>query len=114
MRGLCGLLIGILSIQVYHAKIFHGCRFVQTFYQQHSNIFELDRDQTLLTVRPLYSLTNQSFSTLSIGIIYRLADIYLVPVPLLFQCPQSKTIVTPIDCEFTIVDSHVSCKSLEG
>ncbi|CAF4040259.1 unnamed protein product, partial [Rotaria magnacalcarata] len=91
-------------MQTYHGKIFDGCRFVQTFYRRHSNIFILDRNQTSLIVRPLYALSNQSFSSLSIGIIYRLADTYLVPVPLLFECPQSQRIYAPIDCQFTIND----------
>jgi len=107
MRIFSYLLIGIFFIEFYHAKIFYGCRFVRTFYQTYSNIFKFDENQTSLTIHPLYALSNQSFSSLSIGIIYRLADTYLVPVPLLFQCPQTEQIFTPIDCEFTIVDTRV-------
>jgi hypothetical protein len=102
------VLIGILLVEFYQAKMFHGCRFVRTFYQRHSNIFELDENQTILTIRPLYSLSNQSVSSLSIGIIYRLAETYLVPVPLLFECPQNERIFAPIDCEFTMTDTRVS------
>jgi len=105
MRFLYCLLIGIFFIKFSHEKIFNGCQFIRTFYQTHSNIFELDRNQTLLTIRPLYALLNQSFS---IGIIYHLANTYLVPVPLLLQCPQSERIFSPFDCEFTIIDTRVS------
>ncbi|CAF4239428.1 unnamed protein product, partial [Rotaria sp. Silwood2] len=102
------LFISLYSIQFNHAKIFYNCRFVRTFYHTHSNIFKLDKNQTSLIVQPLYALSNQSFSSRSIGIIYRLADTYLVPVPLLFQCSQSERIYTPVDCEFTIIDIRVS------
>ncbi|CAF2253996.1 unnamed protein product [Rotaria magnacalcarata] len=110
------LFICLLFMQTYHGKIFDGCRFVQTFYRRHSNIFILDRNQTSLIVRPLYALSNQSFSSLSIGIIYRLADTYLVPVPLLFECPQSQRIYAPIDCQFTINDvrSNLSIRTSES
>lgn len=108
MRLLYCLLIGIFFIKYSHTKIFSDCRFVRRFYEKHSNIFELDDNQTSLTIRPLYALSNQSFSLLSIGIIYRLADTYLVPVPLLFQCRENEQIFAPIDCEFTIIDTHVS------
>jgi len=103
----------ILSqLQIHHARILNNCRFVKTFYETHSNIFELTKDQTSLTIRPLYALINQTFSTinqsLSIGIIYPFADTYLVPIPLLFQCSQSEQIYAPTDCEFTIIDTRVS------
>jgi hypothetical protein len=110
-RLISRLFIIILALQIYHAKIFNGCRFFETFYKTHSNIFQLNHDQTSLTMRPLYALSNQSFSSvnqsLSIGIIYRLADTYLVPVPLLFQCPGSEQIYAPNECEFTIIDNRV-------
>jgi hypothetical protein len=108
MRLVYCLLISIFFIKFHQAKVFDGCRFAQKFYQIHSNIFELDRNQTLLTVRPLYALSNQSVASLSIGIIYRLANTDLVPVPLLFKCPQGERIYAPIDCEFTIIDTRVS------
>jgi hypothetical protein len=103
MRLFDCMFIGIVLI-----KLSHSCRFIRTFYQRHSNIFQLDDNQTSLTIRPLYALSNQSFSAHSIGIIYRLADTYLVPVPLLFQCSQSKRISSPIDCEFSLIDTRVS------
>ena len=106
------LLLLIFGLQSFDGKILNNCRFVQTFYQTYPNIFALNQDQTSLTIRPLYALTNQSFSSinqsLSIGIIYRFADTYLVPVPLLFQC--NEQIYAPKDCEFTIIDSRVSRK----
>ncbi|CAF0899752.1 unnamed protein product [Rotaria sordida] len=102
------LFIIIFGLQIYHAKILNGCRFVKKFYNTHPNIFELNKNQTLLTVRPLYALSNQSFSSinqsLSIGIIYRFANTYLVPVPLLFECSENEQIYTANDCEFTIID----------
>ncbi|UJR31632.1 hypothetical protein I4U23_019114 [Adineta vaga] len=102
----------IFHLQRTNGKIWNNCRFVQRFYQTHSNVFQLNDDQTLLTVRPLYSLSNQSFTTLnqslSIGIIYPFADTYLVPVPLLFECPGNEQIYTPNDCEFTILDTRVN------
>ncbi len=100
MRLFYSILFSIILI-----KLSDNCRFAQTFYQKHSNIFQLNENQTSLTIQPLYALSNQSFS---IGIIYRLADTYLVPVPLVFQCPQNQRISSPIDCEFTIVDTRVS------
>jgi hypothetical protein len=100
--------MGIFFLKFYQMKIFNDCRFAGKFYQKHSNIFKLDKNQTSLTIQPLYALSNQSFSTLSIGIIYRLADTYLVPVPILFQCQQIERIFAPIDCEFTIIDARVS------
>ncbi|CAF1195013.1 unnamed protein product [Rotaria sordida] len=116
MKLLVYLFISLYFIQFNHGKLFYNCRFLQTFYQRHSNIFQLDNTQTSLIVQPLYGLSNQSFSSLSIGIIYRLADTYLVPVPLLFQCSQSKRIYAPIDCEFTIVDirSNISIRTSES
>jgi hypothetical protein len=103
MRLFDCIFIGLVLI-----KFSSTCRFVRTFYQQHSNIFQLDENQTSLTIRPFYALSNQSFPRHSIGIIYRLADTYLVPVPLLFHCPPSKRISSPIDCEFTLIDTRVS------
>ncbi len=85
-----------------------ACRFIRAFYEKHPNIFQLNENQTSLTIRPLYELSNQSFTTHSIGIIYRLADTHLVPVPLLFQCLPSKRVSSPIDCEFTLIDTRVS------
>jgi hypothetical protein len=111
MRLFDRILILLFGLPIFHAKIFNHCRFVRTFYQTHPNIFELNQDQTSLTVRPFYALSNQSFSsmnqTLSIGIIYRFADTYLVPVPLLFQCSESEEIYAPKDCEFTMIDTRV-------
>jgi hypothetical protein len=112
MRVFYCLIIILFGLQIYHAKILNGCRFVQTFYKTHPNVFELNQDQTSLTIRPLYALSNQSFSSInqsfSIGIIYRFADTYLVPVPLLFQCPDNEQIYTPNDCELTIIDTRVN------
>jgi hypothetical protein len=112
MRLLYSLLILGFHIQVYHTITFDDCRFVGIFYRNYSNIFELDDDQRTLYIRPLYALSNQSFSSvnqpLSMGIIYRSADTYIVPVPLLFECSQSKRVYAPIDCEFTITDTRVS------
>ena len=61
---------------------------------------------------------NQTISTLSIGITYRLADVYLIHIPRLlllllrFQCVHTEIIVTPIACEFTIVDRQLSLITL--
>lgn len=94
-----------------HGKLFEQCRFVQRFYGSHPTIFQLNEDQTSLTVRPLYALSNQSFSSvnqsLDLGIIYRFAETYLVPIPLVFQCAQSEQIFVPKDCEFTLTDRRV-------
>ena len=102
----------IILLDLNHALIFHGCRFFEAFYRSHSAIFQLDRNQTLLTVRPLYALVNQSFSpvneTLAMGIIYRQGGTHLVPVPLLLQCPHSERLYAPTECEFSIVDARVS------
>ena len=99
-------------LPILHAKIFNQCRFARTFYRTHPNIFEFNDDQTSLTVRPFYALSNQSFSemnqSLSLGMIYRFAETYLVPVPLLFQCEDNETIYAPNDCEFTMIDTRVS------
>ncbi|CAF0734216.1 unnamed protein product [Adineta steineri] len=109
-RQLSHLLIIIFHLQIYHTKILENCQFVKSFYDIHSNIFELNNNQTSLTVRPLYSLLNQSYSfmnqSLSIGIIYPFADTYLVPVPLVFQCSKNKEIYAPNDCEFTMIDTR--------
>ncbi len=109
------ILIILFGLHISHTKIFNNCRFVEKFYQIYPNIFELNQNQTTLTVRPLYALSNQSFSSinqsLSIGIIYRFADTYLVPVPLLFQCSDSEEIYAPNDCEFTIIDTRVRKKN---
>ncbi|CAF1337111.1 unnamed protein product [Adineta ricciae] len=109
-RLLCAFALLIFYLPISHGKIGKNCRFAESFYENYPNIFELNQDQTLLTVRPLYSLSNQSFTTLnqslSIGIIYSFADTYLVPVPLLFQCSESEQIYTPDNCEFTIVDTR--------
>ncbi|CAF2189048.1 unnamed protein product [Rotaria magnacalcarata] len=98
----------IFGVESSNGKILNGCRFVQNFYKNHPNIFELNKNQTSLTVRPLYALLNQSFSpsnqSLSIGIIYRFANTYLVPVPFVFQCPESEQVYVPNDCEFTMID----------
>jgi hypothetical protein len=111
MRLFYQFLLILLGLQNFHAKIVDNCRFVERFYNTYSNIFELNQDQTSLTIRPLYALSNQSFSSmnqsLSIGIIYRFADIYLVPVPLLFQCAEDEEIYAPKDCEFTMIDTRV-------
>lgn len=108
MRFFYGLFILLFSTQSYCERLLHSCQFFHTFYQTHPNIFKLDRNRTSLFVRSLYSLTNESFSTLSIGIIYQLANTELVPVPLLFQCSQSERIYTPIDCQFKLIDIRVS------
>ena len=103
-------LLCILSTSI-DGKIFDHCRFAPRFYQTHPNIFELNSNQTFLTIRPLYALSNQSFSSinqsLDIGIIYRFAETYLVPIPLVFQCAQSEEIFAPRDCEFTLIDTRV-------
>lgn len=113
MRLLYWLLIDLFLIQFCNGKTLTDCRYANIFYQTHSNVFGLDTNQTLLTVRPFYSLSNQSSSTLSIGIIYRLANTFLVPVPLLFKCQQSERIYAPIDCEFTIADIRVSDRYIQ-
>ena len=105
-------IIIILSIvQISHTKILNGCRFVENFYQIYPNVFQLNQNQTLLTIRPLYALSNQTYASMnqsfSMGIIYRFAGTYLVPVPLLFQCPESKQIYAANDCELTIIDTRV-------
>ncbi|CAF1594031.1 unnamed protein product [Rotaria sp. Silwood1] len=116
------IFIIIFGLQIYQAKkILNNCRFVKKFYNTHPNIFELNQNQTSLTIRPLYALSNQSFSSInqsfSIGIIYRFAETYLVPVPLLFQCEEeNEQIYTPNDCEFTIIDirSDLSVRKTES
>lgn len=115
MRYFYKFLLILFGLQICYTKILHDCRFVSTFYQTYSNIFELNKNQTLLTIRPLYSLSNQTFfssinQTFSMGIIYRFAETYLVPVPLLFQCSESKQIYAPNDCEFTMIDTRVRKK----
>lgn len=111
MRLVYYILILIFGLQIYHAQILNGCHFAKTFYKNHPNIFQLNTNQTSLTVRPLYSLSNHSFThinqSLSIGIIYRFANIHLVPVPLVFECPDNEQIHAPSDCEFTITDIRV-------
>jgi hypothetical protein len=111
MRLFNRILIILFGLPIFHTKILDHCRFVRTFYQTYPNIFELNQDQTSLNVRPLYAPSNQSFfsmnQSLSIGIIYRFADTYLVPVPLLFQCSESEEIYAPKDCEFTMIDTRV-------
>ena len=81
------------------------------FYQNYSNVFQLDQEQRILTVKALYTLSNQSFSSInqsiSMGIIYRFANTYLVPVPLLFQCAENEQIFAPNDCQMTIRDTRV-------
>ena len=105
------IIIFICNLPILHAKVLTDCRFVKTFYEIYPNIFQLNQDQTSLIVRPLYALSNQSFfainQSLSIGIIYRLANTYLVPVPLLFECSQNERLYEPNDCEFTIIDIRV-------
>jgi hypothetical protein len=112
MNLLYYLIIISFGLQFYQAKILNGCRFVGNFYKTYPNVFELNKNQTSLTIRPLYALSNQSFSAInqsfSIGIIYRFAETYLVPLPLLFQCPESQQIYVPNDCEFTIIDTRVN------
>jgi hypothetical protein len=111
MQVFYGLFIILFGLQISQTKIFHHCQFVKKFYKTYPNIFELNQNQTSLTVRPLYALSNQSFSSMnqsfSIGIIYRFAETYLVPIPLLFQCSESEQIFSPKDCEFTFIDSRV-------
>ena len=111
MRSIYCLFIILFGLRIYYAKTLNGCRFVETFYKTHPNVFALDKDQTSLTIRALYALSNQSFSSnnqsFSIGIIYRFADTFLLPVPLLFQCSESEQIYVPKDCEFTIIDTRV-------
>jgi hypothetical protein len=119
MRLLFCLFIIIIHIEIYHGRTLKNCRFVKTFYETHSDIFELNKDQTSLIIRPLYALFNETFSSinqsLSIGIIYPFADTYLVPVPLVFQCSESEQIYAPNDCEFTIIDTRVrEKKSIEN
>lgn len=103
-------LLVVLSTTI-DGKIFDQCRFASQFYRTHPNIFELNSNETFLTIRPLYALSNQSFSSmnqsLDIGIIYRFAETYLVPIPLVFQCAQSEEIFAPKDCEFTLIDTRV-------
>ena len=108
------LIIEIFSIKYSHTKIYSNCRFSRKFYQKYSNIFELNQNQTYLTIHPLYSLTNQSRLSLSIGIIYYLSDTYLVPVPLVFQCLETKQIYSPIDCEFIILDNYINIQKSES
>lgn len=102
----------IFSSPYIYGKILNNCRFVANFYETYPNIFQLDSNQTILTIRPFYSLTNQSFSsvnqTFPIGIIHRFADTYLVPVPFLFQCENYEQIYAPKDCEFSITDTRVN------
>ena len=111
MRTVCYYCLLIILFDLNHALIFHGCRFFEKFYRSHSAIFQLDRNQTSLTVRPLYALENQSLppanETLAMGIIYRQGGTYLVPVPLLLQCPHSERLYAPTECEFTIADARV-------
>lgn len=111
------LFIILFIIQICYGKTLNRCQFSKKFYELHPTVFQLNPDQTSLTVRPLYSLLNQSFSTvnqsLSIGIIYRFADTYLVPVPLVFECPKTEQIYAPNDCEFTIIDIRVRYYSNE-
>jgi hypothetical protein len=114
MRLFYKFCIILFGLQISYTKILNNCRFAKTFYQNYPNIFELNKNETLLNVRPLYALSNQSFSSinqsLSIGIIYRFAETYLVPVPLLFQCSDNEQIYEPNDCEFTIIDTRVRLK----
>ena len=106
------LVIMLVDLRLAQGRILSGCRFASTFYRAHASVFELDPNHRSLTVRPLYAFSNQSFSSVnqsfSMGIIYRFADTYLVPVPLLFECPTSERMHAAQDCEFTIMDTRVS------
>ena len=99
----------LFLVPVYGAISWNGCHFLPRFYRTRPTIFDLDHNHTVLTVRALYPLSNHSTSsTLSTGMIHRLADTLLVPVPLLVQCPQSARLYSPIDCELTLIDTRVS------
>ena len=112
IRHVYWLVIMLVDLQLSQGRILSGCRFANTFYRAHSSVFELDSNHRSLTVRPLYAFSNQSFFSMnqsfSVGIIYRFADTYLVPVPLLFECPTSERMYVAQDCEFTIMDTRVS------
>ena len=107
------VVIFFLHLLIYtNGKHIETCRFFSQFYRLYPNIFRLDPEENLLTIRALYSLANQSFSSinqsLSMGIISRFADTYLVPVPLLFSCTKNEEIYAPNDCQMTIRDTRVS------
>jgi hypothetical protein len=105
------LWIILINLAHYHGIVIDNCRFMSTFYQTYPNIFEVNHNEKSLTVRALYALANQSFTSinqpLSMGIIYRFADTYLVPVPLLFECTQQRQILAPHDCQLTMIDKRV-------
>lgn len=112
MRLLRGLAFVLSFVPVYCSIRWTGCHFVETVYRTRPTIFHLDQNQTVLTVRALYPFSNRSevstSAALSVGVIHRLADTLLVPVPLLVQCPQSARLYSPVDCELTMIDTRVS------
>ncbi|CAF0877293.1 unnamed protein product [Didymodactylos carnosus] len=80
-------------------------------YSLYENIFQ-SKNNTL-TIFPLYSLRNvSSDKPLQAGMIYQLSDTKLVPVPLLFECPNPTTNIVhfyePLECEFTILDRSIT------
>lgn len=88
------------------------CQFAESFYEQHPDIFQMNSQRNSLRVQALYDMSNESAlsinQSLSIGIIYRFAKSFLVPVPLLFQCSSSDEIYSVSECQMTIVDRRVS------
>ena len=101
----------VMTLPAYQGRVFDDCRFLGRFYQRHPNIFALNSNQRSLTVRALYPMANQSSSSanqsLSMGIMYRFANTFLVPVPLLFECTQANEIYALNDCQLSVVDTRV-------